>query len=429
MQKIFALVDCNNFFVSCERIFRPDLEGKPVVVLSSNDGCVVARSNESKRLGIPMGAPAFKFRQLFTQHKVVQFSANFELYGNISRRITDILREVTPRIEMYSVDESFLDLSELPIADHAAWGRAVRAQILRELGVPVSIGIATSKTLAKLGADIAKQHEEYGGVLSFIQMEPAAKQRLLQAVPIKDVWGIGWRLAPKLRAEGLNTAAHMANLPPRRAQQLMGVRGRQLVAELNGTMCFPLEREKQVRKSLARTRMFGEDTSEFYVLEAALANLTAQAAARLRGEHLLTNRAAFFVTTNKHKPGYRRWQREVRFQTPTNDTGRLIAALLAELTNIYSNKQSYHRAGVLLFDFVPESHLQIDLLGTVDPHKHDRALARMQAIDSLNKRYGKQTVRYAAEDLSRAWQPRRKTSSPRYVSHWEELPEAWLQTA
>jgi DNA polymerase V len=426
-QPIFALIDCNNFFVSSERIFRPDLEGKSVVVLSSNDGCVVARSNESKKLGIPMGVPAFKMRDLFRDNHVVQFSANFELYGNVSRRITDILTAVTPRIEVYSVDESFLDLSELDIKDYAVWGKTVRERILREIGIPVSIGIAPSKTLAKLGADLAKTDDKYSGVIDLLTCEITEKEALLAAVPLKDVWGVGWRLAPKLRAEGVNTALSLSHLRPQHAQQLMGIRGRQLVSELQGISCFPLEREKSVRHSLARTRIFGEDTHVFHVLESAIASLTAQAAGRLRGEHLLARRAAFFLTTNRNKPGYRKWAQDVTFTTPTNDTGLIITKLLEAVEDVYNDKQQYHRAGVLLFDFVPVDHLQTDLLGLVNTADHDRSMARMKAVDIINKRFGKNRVHYAAEDLSKAWEPKRKLRSPRYVSHWDELPTATLR--
>lgn len=421
---IFALIDCNNFFVSSERIFRPDLEDKPVVVLSSNDGCVVARSNQAKQIGIPMGIPAFKMREVFRTNGVVQFSANFELYGNVSRRITDILTAVTPHIEVYSVDESFLDLSELDVTDYVAWGKAVRARILREIGVPVSIGIAPTKTLAKLGADLAKTSDTYEGVIDLLTCDAATKEALLGAVPLKDVWGVGHRLAPKIRAEGVNTALSLSHLRPQHAQQLMGIRGRQLVSELQGISCFPLEREKSIRHSLARTRMFGEDTSVFHVLEAAIASLAAQAAGRLRGENLLAHKAAFFLTTNRNKPGYKKWVGQVAFATPTNDTGLIISKLLEVVQAVYNDKQQYHRAGVLLFDFTPADQLQTDLLGFVSTDDHKRSLSRMQAVDTINKRFGKNRVHYAAEDLSKAWEPKRKLRSPRYVSHWDELPVA-----
>jgi DNA polymerase V len=424
--KVYVLVDCNNFFVSCERLFRPDLEDKPVVVLSSNDGCVVARSNEAKRLGIPMGAPAFKFRQLFTDKNIVQFSGSFELYGDVSKRITALLATITPRLEVYSVDESFLDVTELAIDDYGAWGKAVRDSIWKNIGVPVSIGVAHSKTLAKLASEVAKQHQEYGGTFSFINLGDAERQRVLGAMPVQEVWGVGWRLAPKLRAEGISTALSLAAMRPQHAQQLMGIHGRQMVAELNGTSCYQLTPQHQPAKSIMRSRTFGEDTNQAYVLEAAIASLAARAGFHLRSQKLLARRIGLFTCTNKHKPGYRRWAREIILDTPTNDTGIIIGQLIKELGTFYSNKQYYHRLGVFLHDFTPEDALQTDLLGYVDSDNHDRSKARMEALDLINTKWGRGKIYYAAEDLSKAWQPKRKGRSPRYVSDWGELPEAHI---
>jgi DNA polymerase V len=427
---IFALIDCNNFFVSCERIFRPDLEGKPVVVLSSNDGCVVARSNEAKALGIPMGAPAFKYRQTFKQHGVIQFSANFELYGDISRRITQILTTITPHIEVYSVDESFLDLSEMPIADYEAWGNYVSKQVLRWVGAPISIGIAPTKTLAKVATERAKQRYLKGGALDLYSVSREFVDEQLAQVPLRDIWGIGWRLSPRLHAYGLGTAEDVAKLSPQVARALMGgVHGEQVVRELNGTSCFPLEQAGRVHKSISRTRMFGEDTGDINVLEAAIASFTTQAAYRLRSEGQLARRASFFITTNKHKSGYRSWSREIRFTMPTADTGTLIAALIGELSKVVRRDLVYHRAGVWLSDFVPAQALQTDLLGTIDVTAHDRASSRMASIDNLNARFGKGKVHYAAEDLGTAWEPKHRLRSPRYTSSWDELPTAKIQTA
>jgi DNA polymerase V len=421
--KIYVLVDCNNFFVSCERVFRPDLERKPVVVLSSNDGCVVARSNEAKRAGVPMGAPVFKHRQLFQTHGITQFSGNFELYGDISKRITALLATITPRIEIYSVDESFLDISELPITDYAAWGKMVRDFISKHIGVPVSIGIASSKTLAKLASEIAKQHEEYGGTFSFINADEQTRDRELHRMPVQEVWGVGWRLAPKIRAEGISTALHLAHMSPQRAQQLMGIHGRQMVSELNGISCYTLEAERTKAKSIMRSRTFGEDTNQAHVLEAAIATLGARATFHLRSQSLLAQRIGLFITTNRHKPGYRRWAREIQLNTPTNDSGLVISMLVKELASLYSDKQQYHRLGVFLHDFVPQDVLQVDLLGYVDTDNHDRAKARMQALDTINNKW-KGKIYYAAEDLSNTWQPKYNIRSPRYVSDWDELPKA-----
>lgn len=421
---VFALIDCNNFFVSCERLFRPDLEGKPVAVLSSNDGCIVARSNEVKALGIPMGAPVFKWRYLFNQHKVVTFSANFELYGDISKRITALLTTATPRIEIYSVDESFLDLSMLNITDYGEWGRAVRAAILKNIGVPVSIGIAPSKTLAKFASEIAKQHPGHEGAVDWVGANENWRREALQSLPVSQVWGIGWRLAPKLRAEGVSTALHLADMRPRRAQQLMGIRGRQTVTELNGTSCFPLEREAKAAQSIMRGRTFGEDVSEAHILESAIASMATRAGFALRRESLLARRIGFFTETNRHKPGYRRWVEDIHLDQPTNDTGHIISLLASRLGKIFNPAQRYHRLGVYVYDLIPEEALQTDMLGGIDPIKHDRANARMQAIDHINTKHGKGKLHFAAEDLGSSWQPKHHTRSPRYVSHWDELPKA-----
>ncbi|HUC89358.1 MAG TPA: Y-family DNA polymerase [Patescibacteria group bacterium] len=425
-QSIFALIDCNNFFVSCERIFRPDLEGKPVVVLSSNDGCAVARSNEAKKLGIPMGAPAFKYKYIFNQHKVTTFSANFEIYGDISKRITALLATITPKIEVYSVDESFLDLSELLIEDYEAWGRAIRAIVLKNIGVPVSIGIAPTKTLAKLASEIAKKNPEYNGAMSFNGAGQTTIQNALEKMPVREVWGVGRRLAPKLCAEGVNNALQLAQLRPQHAQQLMGVHGRQLVAELNGISCLPLDQAHDAAQSILRSRTFGEDTNQQYVLEAAVATLAAQGAFKLRCEKLLASRIGVFANTNRHKPGYRRWMREIKLDTPTADTGQIISLLIHELNDIFLSAQQYHRLGIFLYDLAPETVLQTDLFGKVDGAKHDTSQARMQAIDRINKRHGKGKIYYASQDLSKSWQPKQQIRSPRYVSSWDELPEAHI---
>jgi DNA polymerase V len=423
-QVIFALVDCNNFFVSCERLFRPDLEGRPVVVLSSNDGCVVSRSNEARRLGIPMGAPAFQYRQAFKEQGVTQFSGNFELYGDISQRLTRVLTGITPRTEVYSVDESFLDLSQLAIDDYQAWGRAVRQRLLREVGIPVSIGIAISKTLAKLASEHAKRDDGASGVLDLALKPRSIREAYLLNTPINDVWGVGRKLAPRLRAEGVHNALNLGNMPPRLAGQLMGVHGRQMVAELNGTCCHRLEPFGKVRQTIMHGRMFGEDTNQFEVIEAAIASLAARAAARLRSERLLARGAVLYLSTNRHKPGYQRTGRFVSFATPTADTGVITSRLVGAIEAAFNPRAWYHRANILLYDLVSEHALQADLFDYIDLDSAAASQSRLQAFDSINSRYGGRTIRYAAEDLSQAWQPKRQLRGPRYTTNWAELPVA-----
>lgn len=419
-QVIYGHVDCNNFFVSCERLFRPELEGRPVVVLSSNDGCAVSRSNEAKALGIPMGAPAFKYKDLFKRHGVTAFSANFELYGDISRRVTDVLTTITPNIEVYSVDESFLELSTLPISNYEVWGRAVRQAILQWVGIPVSIGIASSKTLAKAATHLAKTQPEHGGVYAF---SDRTDRNDLAKITIGDVWGVGWRLAPRLRAEAIFTAAQLAAMRPQRAQQLMGITGRQLVAELNGVSCHRLQLFDKPNQMISRTRTFGQDVYDYNTLEAAIANFTTQAAFRLRRSHQLTRRAHLFLATNRHKPNYQYLSTEVHFPVPTADTGELIQCMVNALGELLQhNSLNYYRAGVTLHDFVPDSFVQTDLLGALDPAKHTETTARMAAIDTINEKFGKGSVHFAVQDLGDTWEPRRQRRSPRYVSKWTELP-------
>lgn len=421
---MFALIDCNNFFVSCERLFRPDLAERPVVVLSSNDGCVVSRSNEAKALGIPMAAPAFKWRDTFRRHGVVQFSANFELYGDISQRLTRLMTSITPRTEVYSVDESFLELDALEIGDYSAWGGQVKSQLGRDIGIPVSIGIAPTKTLAKLAADRAKKQSDTHGVLSLGQHSSAAVNECLRQTPITDVWGIGWRLGPRLKAEGIFTAFALKRLRPQHAQQLMGIHGRQLVAELNGQACHALEPFGRIRQTIMKGRMFGQDTRDFAVIESAIASLTARAALSLRKEGLCAQSASLSLSTNRHQPGYERQQRTIRLATPSADTGHLTARLVEAAQQIFRPSHAYHRANILLYDLVPQSYLQPDLLGEVDVPGAAQSQARLAAVDSLNTTYGRGTVTYAAEALSHAWEPRRGLRSPRYTTNWQELPQA-----
>lgn len=374
-----------------------------------------------------MGAPAFKYRDIFEKHKVAKFSANFGLYGDISKRIIGLLTTITPRIEVYSIDESFIDITQLPISDYEEWGREVRQIIQKHVGVPVSIGIASSKTLAKLGADAAKKNDKLAGAFSFVRNEAAADY-ILKNTPIEDIWGIGWRLSPKLRAEGISSAYSLSQVRPQRAQQLMGIRGRQTVAELNGISCFGLALKGEPAKSILRSRTFGEDTNHAYVLESAIATMAAQSTFRLRRDNLLAKKIGIFTNTNRHKPGYRRWTRELTLPQPTNDTGLITGLLVQKLGEFFNSRQDYHRLGVYLYDLFPEHSLQTDILGQVSPDTHDRSTRRMQALDKINNKYGRGKIYYATEDLSHSWRPKYQIRSPQYASNWDELPIASIKS-
>ncbi len=437
---MYALIDANNFFVSCERLFRPDLEGKPVVVLSSNDGCAISRSNEAKALGIKMGEPLFKLKERFQvlepkssqrenarhtsndrQESIVSFSANFELYGDISERISSLVTSITPHIELYSVDESFLDLSALDITNYTEWGRVVRARILHDIGIPVSIGIAPTKTLCKIATDQAKKHPE---LLGAYHLTPADMPDVLAATPVQDIWGIGRKLAPLLRAEGISTALDVTHMRPKRAQQLMGIHGRQLQAELSGTRCLPLQQQTKPQYMIMRGRQFGADTTDFNAIEAAVTSLASRATAELRREQQLTQHASVTLRTNRTRPNYTKLFAEVHFTSPTADIGTISSQLIQAISRLSTGHQSYHAAEVLLTGLTKISHLQTDVFGEVDLPEHNRDNARMEAFDSIRAKYGSHAIRPAAETLTSSWEPRRNLLSPRHTSDWAELPVA-----
>lgn len=425
-QPIFALIDCNNFFVSCLRLFQPNLENQPVVALSSNDGCVVARSNEAKALGIPMGAPVFKWRQFFKNNHVVQVSGNFELYGDISKRIINLLATITPHLEIYSIDESFLDLSELKIEDYTIWGREVRKLIQQHIGIPVAVGIAPTKTLAKLASKHAKKNLQLDNVLNLENISKYNLEQYLKQTPVQDVWGIGRKLAIRLYAEGINSAKDLAAIRPQYAQSLMGINGRQTATELNGISCYPLQKCSKPAKSITSTRTFGEDTNQFYVIESALTALITNASQRLRTNNQLARQLGFFIATNRFRPGYINHTAKINLNRPTNDSGQLIKTILQLAYPKFSSKHQYHRAGIWLSDLVSQNNLQFNLFDKLNYKIHTDELSRMQAVDSLNKRYGKHTVYYAGEDLGNAWQPKHCLKTPHYTTSWSDLPKIKL---
>lgn len=434
---MLALIDCNNFFASCERLFRPDLLHKPLMVLSSNDGCAIARSNEIKALGIDMGAPIFKLRDKFDvrdaaherapaqlpSNRVYMLSANFELYGDISRRITSLITEITPAIEIYSIDEAFLDLSKLDIPDYTAWGKEVRERILKEIGMPVSVGIAPSKTLAKLANDRAKKLPDLQGVL-YLDAHNSAPY--LQTTPIRNVWGVGRKFAPKLLAHGITNAYDLAHMRPKYAQQLVGINGRIMVTELLGTRCLRLQRTHKPQHMIMRGRQFGQNTTSFEVVEAAIMSLGTRACLQLRREGRVAKRAYAIIRTNRHKPGYKTIVAAVALREPTADTGAICSQLIREMAERFNPRLPYHKADVLLTDIIEPEQIQLDLFGAVQPEKIEEQRVRMQAVDQLNDIYKKTSVSYAAEKLSASWRPRKRHGSPRYTSVWDEIPTATI---
>ncbi len=415
---VFGLIDCNNFYVSCERVFRPDLEGKPVIVLSNNDGCAIARSAESKALGIKMGDPEFKLRELIQREKIKVFSSNYSLYGDMSRRVTDVLHSMVPEVETYSIDESFLSLGEFPALDVEALARELRARVLQWVGVPTCVGFGPTKTLAKVANFLAKKRPQFRGVCDLRSAETRAE--LLPTVPVEEIWGVGKASVAKLAKLGITTAADLAALGPDDACALMTVTGGRTVYELRGTSCMPLELVEPTRKGIAVTRSFGKPVLTWQLMHEAVVSYAARAAEKLRHHHVSTWNIGVFMHTSAHNddPWYSKGASE-SLQEATNDTGELvsIAARLGE--RCWRDGFRYVKAGILLTDLVPKTTQQAALWPRAD---RERRAKLWQVVDELNQSLGRGTVKPLGSGLQQTWKLRAVHRSPRWTTHWEELP-------
>ncbi|UYZ64788.1 Y-family DNA polymerase [Hymenobacter weizhouensis] len=429
---MYALVDCNNFYVSCERVFRPRLCGVPVVVLSNNDGCLISRSDEAKALGLKMGEPYFKVKPLLSQHGVQVFSSNYALYGDMSRRVMLVLSQVVPEVEVYSIDESFLNLGGLPTdADRLAeLARTVREAVRRQVGIPVCVGVAPTKTLAKLANRLARRTP--AGVL-VLASEPE-RAAALAATPVADVWGIGRRLAPKLLAAGIGTAAELAAAPEGWVRrQLGGVVGVRLWRELRGQPCLEWQPAAEddddapglVQHSVASTRSFGQPQREWDALREAVATFSARAAEKLRRQQLSANLLTVLLGTDRFaaaRRGPATHTSVVALPLATDDTGELLHAALRGLRQLWRPGTAYVRAGVVLSGLEPAGQPQLTLFNPADPARLQQQQRLMQALDGLNRRFGRNTVRYAvAGPPIAAWAGRKAHCSPAYTTCWEEL--------
>lgn len=413
---VFALVDCNNFFVSCERVFRPDLWHKPVAVLSNNDGCIVARSNEVKELGVPMGVPYFKVKDVLKKGSASLFSANFPLYGDFSQRVVQILQQSCPNIEVYSVDESFLDISALPIDDFAAWGRELRKKIYDWTGLPVSVGIANSKTLAKAAADYCKK-VEVGGAFS-VADDDTARETLLKWLPVSDVWGVGWRTAPKLHGRGIRTAYDLVQVSDTWAREQLSIRGVRTIKELQGGTCYFLDDTSEPQQSILRSRSFGHNVRNYYELEGAVATFASRAAARLRQQNEVAGAVMTFLYTGKHAEVHAGGSHVVNLHPASADTGTIISGALKALEQVYDPDFAYKKAGIALLDLRSVQQLAFDS----DPADMDRRATLMRTIDDINKRFSTRLVRHASEHIeSNAWHSKRELRSQAYTTNWREL--------
>jgi DNA polymerase V len=420
VSEMFGLIDCNNFYVSCERLFRPDLTNRPVVVLSNNDGCIIARSNEAKALGIGMGTPYFKQEPLIRKYDVAVFSSNYPLYGDISQRVMDVILRLEPDVEVYSIDEAFIRLAAENPRDLENHARSIKHTMQKHTGIPVSIGLGPTKTLAKIANRFAKKNPAAAG--TFVITDRQLLENLLAAVDVDDIWGIGRRHAARLHKQGIHTALELKNCPDSWLRKQLTVTGLRTAMELRGVSCISLEKAAPAKKSICTSRSFGHPVDSLADLREAVASYAAQAACKLRSAGLCTTVIDVFIRTNSFKteePQYCN-RRTFVLPTPSSHTATLIKAALACLKAIYRPGYRYQKAGVLLNGLVNENYDQLRLFQASTPH----AAALMKAMDEINRRWGRDTIQSAAAGLAEKWRFRQMKKSPAYTTRWSELPIA-----
>jgi DNA polymerase V len=416
---MIALVDCNNFYASCERLFNPSLEGKPVVVLSNNDGCVIARSNEAKELGIEMGAPAFMIEEFLGKNNVAVFSSNYVLYGSLSNRVIKTIQAFAPAIEVYSIDEAFIDMSELTHCDLFELGKAIRSKVRADVGIPVTIGIAPSKTLAKMANRYAKKSCKGIGVHCLDSTEKI--KEVLAATAIADVWGIGSQHGRRLKWMGIKTAADfIEKLNPEWIRKNMSVVGERMYNELRGIPSIEWEEIVKPRKVICTSRSFGKMLSDKKDIKEALANYAASCAAKLRKQNSCAGSITVMIQTNIHRTQDKQYSRSVNLQMPvaTNSSVEIIAHAMKGLDLIFRENYNYKKTGVIVSDIVPESEVQQSLFDSTNRNKEAKI---MQSLDGLNAQFGKDLVRFAVQGYARNWRLRQEKLSPCYTTRINEV--------
>ena len=422
---VFALVDCNNFYASCEKLFAPKLRNRPVVVLSNNDGCVVARSAEVKALGIPMGVPWFKLKDDARRYGIVAFSSNYALYADMSNRVVEVLSMFSPKVEVYSIDESFLEVSgfENMPGGLAGYGVEIRQRVADWLGLAVCVGIAPTKTLAKLANHCAKKnHAGQDGVCDFTTMQAADLDTLLGKIEVGEVWGVGRKITERLGSMGIRTVKQLRDADAETIRSRFSVVVERTVRELRGVSCLDLEEVVPDKQQIMSSRSFGQLVYSRAELEEAVASYIARAAEKLRTQNSLAGALQVYIRTNVFKPEVPQYQRAVTVPLPeaTSDTRVLTAWAVRVLRHIYRPGYGYHKAGVMLADIVPKANQQFSLFDSGAGGGRSDSL--MAVFDSINQRYGRGAVRLAAEGVDKAWQMRRGNLSPGYTTSWDGLP-------
>lgn len=417
---MYALVDCNNFYVSCERVFQPQLNGKPIVVLSNNDGCVISRSNEAKALGIPMGAPEFQVRDLIKQHNIRVFSSNYALYGDLSHRVMKILENYTPNVEVYSIDEAFLNFSGISIPDFNAYGSEIQHRILKWLSIPIGIGFAPTKALSKVANKIAKKFPERTNGIYVIDTEEK-RIKALKWTKIEDVWGIGFRLTKKMQAKNIKTAYDFT-LPHNEffIRKEMGVIGMRLKYELEGKSVLEIE-EPKAKKNIAVTRSFEKDIIDFSELKERVVTFASVCSEKLRKQNSCCNAVILYLRKDKFKANGERYSFYC-IQTlpfPSNTSFSISQAAIMMLKDLYQEGTAYKKAGVIVTEIVPSSQRQFKLFDEENP-KYQKL---MEVMDAVQAKTGERKLRLASQDLKRTWKMKQNHLSNRYTTNFNELLE------
>ena len=414
--KVFALIDCNAFYVSCERVFNPKLNNRPVVALSNNDGCIISRSKEAKALGIKMGVPLFKVKDIVEKEKVVVFSSNYTLYADMSRRVMNIISSSSPYTEIYSIDEAFVELSSLPI-DYESYAHQLRQTILQHTGIPVSIGIASTKTLAKVANHKAKKDDSLNGVCSLVNYNNI--DQILELTEVGDVWGVGRRLSKKLINHGIHNAKLLKNCSDSWIRKMMSVNGLKTITELRGISCIPLEEYSMTRKSCCTTRSFGKLLTNLEDIEQAVTTFARRAAERIRSESLAASCVSGFVRTNPFdkKSAYYSNGASRTLSHPTHDSITIIETALLLTKRIFKNNYQYKKAGVLLSGLCDDSEIQ----ETLFEKNYNQNSDLMSAIDAINYRYGRDTLQMASECKVGNWKQKRKNCTRNYTTQIDRL--------
>lgn len=414
---MFALIDCNNFYASCERVFRPDLRTQPIIVLSNNDGCVIARSNEAKALGVVMGEPYFKVKSICKQHHIHVFSSNYTFYTDMSQRVMSTIEEHWTDVEIYSIDEAFLDLSSMPTEKHDAFCQSLQKRILKHTGIPTSIGIGKTKTLAKLANHIAKK------ILKVPVFNITGQPKWLAQVEVGEVWGVGRQWNKKLISRNIYTAADLAASHPKLIRNAFNVMLMRTVMELNAMPCAQLEVEEK-QKSIISSRSFGRLQTEYIFLSEAISHHCMTVYEKLRKQNLLAQQVSIFIKSNRFRKDLPQYHHAINFRLiqATDDLFYLTKIAKFCLKKIYKKGIQYQKVGVLVSDLIDKKYQQIDMFSQTNEATQKKTEQLLSTFDAVNRRFGGHTLYLAAEGCTKPWAMKRQMKSPNYTTQWNELP-------